>query len=268
MADTRVVENVEPAEFGFDRHLGTAAELLEHRGETKGAALLLDASDLGYAQCTTSYMVWEMEYWNTIVEEESLLAIVACEPVAIDRFTDDIKATLIGVLNEVNGGEGRHVDELRLIPTLSDEAWRERLEKRLGANTETNQARVRPLKGDELSVDTLIFRSGAEVKVYEALKRANEKLPQERSLLIAPNVGIRVHGRILEVDFLITYRGRAGVIEVDSIYHRGRRDFDKSKEKLLEDAGIAYVDRVSAEDCDDSSALDQVVSRFLDRLAE
>jgi very-short-patch-repair endonuclease len=66
---------------------------------------------------------------------------------------------------------------------------------------------------------------------------------------------------------LVTHKGRVGAIEVDSEYHRGRRDFDKSREKLLEDAGVSYVDRIPAEDSGDDASLDEAVARFLKRLA-
>lgn len=118
-----------------------------------------------------------------------------------------------------------------------------------------------------LRVDSMTFRSQAEVSVYRALVAAQAAMPKFRSMTVTPNAPVRVPGRTIEVDFLVLYRGRCGVIEVDGHHHGGRRAHDRSRDRLLENAGLAYVDRIGVEETDDTVELALFVERFLDRLA-
>jgi very-short-patch-repair endonuclease len=82
------------------------------------------------------------------------------------------------------------------------------------------------------------------------------------------NLAVHAHdaGKNREVDFLVTYRGRAGVVEVDGDTHRNRYAADQSRDRFLRDAGINVVERIVAEDSNDPAALDLFVKRFLNRL--
>jgi hypothetical protein len=105
--------------------------------------------------------------------------------------------------------------------------------------------------------------------VYEALKRAQEHEPLELTLLIAPNVEVRLPRRTREVDFLAAYQGRVGAAEVDGRYHADAQRWaaDKSKDDLLRDAGVALVERIVVEDTSDRTTPDLIIRRFLRRLA-
>jgi very-short-patch-repair endonuclease len=50
-----------------------------------------------------------------------------------------------------------------------------------------------------------------------------------------------------EVDFLVTYRSRVGVVEVDGDTHRNRYAADQSRDRFLRDAGINLVERIVAD---------------------
>ncbi|GAA4593706.1 hypothetical protein GCM10023194_58660 [Planotetraspora phitsanulokensis] len=118
------------------------------------------------------------------------------------------------------------------------------------------------------SEDGLVFTNEWELKVYQALKRWQDDKPDLETIGIFPQPGVRVKGRTFFPDFLVTYKGRAGIIEVDSKYHKGRRDHDKSRESLLEDAGVSIVERVGVEDVDNADELEATIRRFLHRLTK
>ncbi|MFF3442098.1 hypothetical protein [Streptosporangium sp. NPDC002721] len=118
------------------------------------------------------------------------------------------------------------------------------------------------------SEDGLVFSNQWELKVYQSLKRWQDNKPDIETIGIFPQPGVRVKKKTFFPDFLVTYKGRAGIIEIDSLYHKGRRDHDKSRESLLEDAGISVVERIGVEDVDKVDELEATIKRFLHRLAK
>lgn len=88
---------------------------------------------------------------------------------------------------------------------------------------------------------------------------------------IFPLPGGRVDSNsTIEPDFLVTYRGRAGVIEVDGPHHASphRRASDLSREKRLRSAGIAHVDRIDVRETTTKAEVEALVDTFLLRLEE
>lgn len=106
----------------------------------------------------------------------------------------------------------------------------------------------------------------AELAVFEELRRVQEWLPEFDTLTIMPNSPAYVLGREFVPDIVVIRRGRAGVIEVDGATHYGRWEADRSRDRLLENAGFAYVDRFDAQECEDAGRVNLLVSRFLARL--
>jgi hypothetical protein len=111
------------------------------------------------------------------------------------------------------------------------------------------------------------FRDPTEIVVYRELRRAQDELPQFRSIGIAPNAKLHVRGRTFEVDFLVTHQGRCGVIEVDGASHYRKWASDRSRDHLLEDSGVCYVARIDAADTARHEEVESFVRRFLDKLA-
>jgi hypothetical protein len=112
------------------------------------------------------------------------------------------------------------------------------------------------------------FRDQAERAVYRALKRAQQSLPSHESLTVLPNCAALTRiGSTWEPDFVVAYKGRVGVIEVDGASHQGRAAADQTRDRFFEDSGMAYVDRWPVEDTTDERALDTLVARFLLRLS-
>jgi hypothetical protein len=63
-----------------------------------------------------------------------------------------------------------------------------------------------------------------------------------------------------------SYKGRSGMIEVDGGSHRGCWSNGKSRDRLFEDAGVAYVDHIDADDVKNDADVDIFIGRFLRRL--
>ncbi|GAB3237754.1 hypothetical protein [Kineosporia babensis] len=153
-----------------------------------------------------------------------------------------------------------------ILPEVGPD-WRARLLGELEPpKRPTNQGRKLRQGPPRWSTDYLFFTNEGEQKVYLALKRLQEALPKQETIAVFPLAGGRVLGRTWEPDFLVTYKGRAGVLEVDGPHHNARRALDTSREHLLHEAGVAFVDRVVAEAVHDPIELDSVLSRFLRRL--
>ena len=117
-----------------------------------------------------------------------------------------------------------------------------------------------------LSVDQMNFDRPEELALYRQFLALQAGMPARRSLLVARAV-VRVPGRTLKPDLVVIHRGRAGVVEVDGATHHGRAAADRSRDRLLEDAGIFYVDHLDAESASDSAEATLFVERFVERLA-
>lgn len=116
--------------------------------------------------------------------------------------------------------------------------------------------------------DWLSFTKAGELTVYQALKKLQDSVPHDDAIGIFPLADGRIPGKTWEPDILVTYKGRAGVLETDGPHHNARRAMDTSRDHLWLDAGIAFVDRVPAEALSDAEELTAVLRRFLKRLGQ
>jgi hypothetical protein len=117
------------------------------------------------------------------------------------------------------------------------------------------------------TVDGMPFDRPEEIALYRVLAGVQAELPCAQSVLISVNPLVRVPGHRWKPDLLVAHHGRAGIIEVDGASHYGRSCADRSRDRLLEDAGIAYVDRLSAEEASNHLEAEVFVRRFLARLS-
>lgn len=119
------------------------------------------------------------------------------------------------------------------------------------------------------SEDGLLFTNEGERTAYRALKQIQEKdFPRDETIGIYPLPLGRVPGHTWEPDILVTYKGRAGILEIDGPTHNGRRALDRTRDHVLLDAGAAFVDRVPVEALTDQAELTATLKRFLRRLGE
>lgn len=237
---------------GVGDDLSIAAQLLTQEGASTAAALLLDIERASY--------VWDFEH---------AIAVLEVPHWQVSRFSPEICEQIRRALDEsmrYMGSDVRGVDVVRTLPEARED-WREDVERQLGfGEGATNQARLGAPPRNPLVEEGLTFRSLAELQTYKALREIQDHTPPHEGMLIAPNTAVRVAGHTWEVDFLVTCGGRCGVLDVDGPSHRGRWAADRSRDKILEDAGIAYVDRLPAETVDDPEQLHLALERFLARV--
>ena len=101
----------------------------------------------------------------------------------------------------------------------------------------------------------LRFRSDAQIKIAEALDRAN--------VLFFPNSKARItttEGREnQEADFLIFHNGKWGILEVDG-------EVDEERDRILQSHGIPIIHHYDSTQC--SEQPDLVVQEFLEMLSQ
>src|SRR5215218_10964820 len=105
-------------------------------------------------------------------------------------------------------------------------------------------------------------RQNGATPMYEALVRAQQRRPPEATIGILPGAGFRAAERTFWPDFVVTHRGRVGIIEVDGPKHRNRAAADQSRDRQLQDAGVVLTDRIMVEDTDEATSLDRFVEHF------
>ncbi len=167
--------------------------------------------------------------------------------VEIDRF-DTIK----DAYNVVLAHSQEEVTSVVLEPSLVSRDWRERRSRARTVDV-TNQGTLVPLPPKHPVMDGLSFRDHAEVMVYKALRHLQSESPSNATIGIMPNCAIRVKDFTWEPDFVVTYQGRVGVIEVDGGTHLRKRASDASREVLLQKAGVILVRRIDAVDAEKPS---------------
>ncbi|ADB76076.1 hypothetical protein [Geodermatophilus obscurus] len=149
--------------------------------------------------------------------------------------------------------------------------WREQLARDLAAEPPSNQGQRVRLDPARRMQDGLYVTNVEEEKVYRVLREVQASLAERdgETFLIAPLPGVFMPpNHTWHLDFLLTYGGRAGVIEVDGPHHRreGRRAADASRDHLLELAGIRKVGRIVVEDVTKKHEVERFVRDFLKRL--
>lgn len=235
--------------------LGHTAMLLIQRGDQDTARLLLDVISVA-VEYDDEARDWDL--WLEVAPEHRA------------QFTDDIVTKIREVAVEVSKRRSYGISWICVREILPDVGpdWRDHLREQFSGKRPTNQARRARTEPPRFTEDYLYFTNPGERTVYRALKQIQENLPKEYTIGIYPLAGGRVPGKTWEPDVLVTYRGRAGVLEVDGPNHNVRRAMDITRDHVLMDAGIAFVDRIPVEVLADSADLEAHLRRFLRRLNE
>lgn len=230
--------------------------LLVRRGDTATARLML--------QVERWALVWDDEG-----REKDLTLDV--DPANRQQFTEAIVDHLKELCRDVSDRFDLGVTWVVVRETLPvvGPGWRDLLHRELHGERPTNHARRLQPAPQRWIEDNLAFTNDGELRVYRLLKHRQESvLAPEETISIFPLPNGRIAQRTWEPDFLVTYKGRAGILEIDGPHHNARRALDLTREHLMRDSGIAYVDRVPVEALDNKEELERVVDRFLRRLAE
>lgn len=125
----------------------------------------------------------------------------------------------------------------------------------------SSTSKLIPIQTKKVEWQNLYFSSVSEVKIAQALDRAN--------ILFFPNcigrLNINQGRRNLECDFLICYQGIWAILEVDGkpFHPASRAAEDHKRDGFFLDHGV-WVHRFDANEC--FNFPDDVVKRFLRRL--
>lgn len=148
--------------------------------------------------------------------------------------------------------EDIHHSDIIVRPKLSSSVqWRTEAQKFLAGGSINNQANVKLGNRPRVVHDELFFRNVTEQYVYEALLRYKHPFMPLPVVLRAD--GSKRDGgvnRRIEPDFLILYRGRLVLLEVDGGSHFETPVDAENRITFLREQGVV-VRRVSAADCKD-----------------
>lgn len=235
--------------------LAHSAVLLQQRGQQDIALLLLDVIKVA------------VEYDGEWQTQDLWFEVTPEHLSAFDKATlEKVKDACIEVMTRLGyylcWGGVREV-----MPNVGPD-WHQSIRKPSSDKKPTNHARrIRPEPSRPVE-DWLTFTNDGELTVYRALKKIQESLPGDDTIGIFPLPGGRLPRKTWEPDVLVTYRKRAGVLEIDGPHHNARRAMDTSRDHLWLDAGVAFVDRIPVEVLSDPRELETSIRRFLKRLSE
>ncbi|MFF0262595.1 hypothetical protein ACFYR2_27700 [Streptomyces microflavus] len=243
-----------------ERVLGATAILIHRQGDVDTADLLADVNSLALVHQETD---WGIDYFDAVLE---------VEPDLLPRFTPEVMGPVLEAMQEATSKDQKfEIRDIRARPVIPPvgQDWRKQLRAANGP-TPTNQARkVRLEPEDQHPIeDDLHFTNKWEHGLYQVLKARQAALPDNETIGIMPLGKMRLLGSTREPDFLITYKGRAGVIEVDGFHHGkpGRASNDHSRDNLMYNAGVRWVGRLDVQDVNTKAEVEKFVDDFLARL--
>lgn len=255
-----IMEN-NPIDQVGEQLLAAAATLLYQQGDTEAAIIATDV------------LAVDLSLWNSgEYEPDEYRVYFTVEPQLVEQFTE---AVLGRIMNGIHAVIPRRlairIESIEVCPVVPVPSadWRKQLRTANGPMP-TNQARkLRFEPEDQHPIeDNLHFTNEWEYKLYRVLKERQASLPDNETIGIMPLGGMRVLGSTREPDFLITYKGRAGVIEVDGFHHGmpRRASNDHSRDNLLLSAGVRWVGRLDVRDVGTKAEVEKFVDNFLARL--
>lgn len=217
--------------------LYSASRVFAHRGQTTEVAIIADAS----AKLTQiSYDNWEGGTYGYALH-------LLISPALYAQIADDRLAFANVIRDEIHSHfpYNRVLYEVLIHPyQKAPIGWQNKAKTWVGGKGVTNQGRVRSTNIAGREHDGLLFRSQAEINLYDALK--------EQGVAFAPLPVFLRGGKSyqrLEPDFVVFKDGVFAVVEVDGdSFHPETPSGARARLKLLEDAG-AYIMRVNASDC-------------------
>jgi hypothetical protein len=171
----------------------------------------------------------------------------------------DIRACIRAAFQALINADVQFTVKASLVQVIAH--WREELLALLRGERVTNQGLQFAPQRPVLTWNGLRFRSGAEVRIAEALERV-ERPP----VLYLPNCMARLgfsQRQNREADFLICHKGKWGILEVDGplSHPASRKVDDDERARLFKAHGIRLVEHFDAGDCLEDA--DGVVRGFL-----
>lgn len=230
---------VVPKNFDIDleSHLYSISRVFAHRGQTTEVAILADASA---ELILINYDNWDGGTYAYELYLRIPPALYAQVAAARSEYAESIRQELIPHFPRQRNLHNVAIQPFQKAPV----GWQAKAKTWVGGAGVTNQGRVRSTNIAGREHDGLLFRSQAEINLYDALKKLG--------IAFAP-LPVFLRGgdnyQRLEPDFLIIKDGVFAVVEVDGdSFHTETPSAARARLKLLEDAG-AYIIRVNASSC-------------------
>jgi len=244
------------APFSSEDLVSSAVEALKVRGDARAIAVLA----VGAYQLRIWNSDFGIDYWRLLVELPPHLFYAMTDDER--KATEASIADAVGPFFVATPSDG--LDSVVITPQISEakDGWREEALRFVRGEGVTNQGRVRTDNIASKQHQGLLFRSQAEITLFNALTRAR--------LAIAPlPVFVRVgkaYNR-LEPDFVVVYKGLTFVVEVDGdTFHK---ELPAEADKRL--VPLTYegveVRRIRAADLGTDAAADAVVRELIEFMA-
>jgi hypothetical protein len=239
-------------EVGFDEFIATLARIFAHRGNAAGVAVLSEGN-------ATPRHKWTDPDIGGIAHYEAWLNVPqAVFNSVVDRIYDLEKELLAQAKVRMRSDPGVVLENFIIYPQLvGDPDWRAKAKAWLKGENVNNQGRVRSDNVAPFTQDGLLFRSKAEINLYEALK--------SRGVTFAP-LPVFVRGgdnyRRIGPDFIIFQSGKVIVIELDGPpFHVESPSEAHERTTMLYWEG-AHIERVSASECDTPEEAQRVANQI------
>ena len=177
---------------------------------------------------------------------------------------DNLSRRLTTLAREVSQAHDEYtlINTVVLAPAIQPiDGWRASARAWIRGEGINNQGRVRSDNIAARQHDGLLFRSQAEINLYEALKA--------RGVYLAP-LPVFVRGgptyQRLEPDFVLVHRGVIMVVEVDgaTVHRESPAEAHARTQGLLQDG--VRIERVQASECSTRGDAERCASRILEAL--
>jgi len=240
-----------PFPLEIDALMTTIVHLLGGRGEQKAVGLLAEVQPEVVDSQHESYNEW---LWDLVLYVHPKVYVQIDEDER--RETEQlIGATASEVMRACPGDD---IASVRITPLRIQTDWRTDAKAFASGKGVNNQGRVRSDNVAGRQFDGLLFRSQAEIRLYDALKRTG--------VPFAP-LPVFVRGgesrRRMEPDFVVIRDKTVMVVEVDgdSVHHETPVEAH-NRTKMLQDEGV-HIERIPASECDTDDRARACVGRVL-----
>ncbi|HMV46595.1 MAG TPA: hypothetical protein PLD20_31995 [Blastocatellia bacterium] len=243
--------------FPIEDFLASLAASLKIRGDARALTIIVE----GDSRFEPTESDWGIDFW---------LLFISVPIHIFHALTDEERTQTEQAIYDA----GKHffistpVDDLRRViicPQVgsANEGWRDEVLRFIKGEGVTNQGRVRSDNIASKEHLGLLFRSKAEIVLFEAMTRAK--------LAVAPlPVFVRIGNRYnrLEPDFVVIYKGLTFVVEVDgdSFHKETPAEADKRLVPLTHEG--VEVRRIRASDVANDAMADKAVRELIDFMSK
>jgi hypothetical protein len=123
--------------------------------------------------------------------------------------------------------------------------WRQEAKQQLNAMSKFSNHAIDYWNSGVIVWNDLRFRSTEEIMIAEELEKAG--------VMFLPNCktrcGLPENRKSIEADFVVYYRGRLGVLEIDGAQHNGQLAKEQDRDRFFLHSGASIVQRYTTERC-------------------